>query len=326
MTFLDNWLNIVRNCSVSNTYKMAWAKAITEIALEMDYSHRPNDAWIEITLEQISLKVLSYYWDHTIFFNLIQGSNPLKPPRILSLTKELIDQYQSKIHNQQSIKFLKSNVQDVCRDAYNQTIHSVVQALKADVSYRFTNVAGHQIEGIYQYTQGQDSLRMSICNLIQLRDNHATVFEAINYRWSQILEDYNQAPRICKKVRIIDEQTVRRKPLKQFAKYLDVENADHICFLCGNAIVDETPAIDHVIPWTYLYSDDLWNLVYAHQSCNSAKSNLIPPEGMIKRLEVRNIRLLDELQKQATHDKNVSELEMAIERDLMKKFWIACQG
>ncbi|WP_082063253.1 HNH endonuclease domain-containing protein [Paenibacillus sp. IHBB 10380] len=48
------------------------------------------------------------------------------------------------------------------------------------------------------------------------------------------------------------------------------------------------PAIDHVIPWLYLYSDYLWNLVYSHQTCNSSKSNVIPSETTIQRLEEKN--------------------------------------
>ena len=33
--------------------------------------------------------------------------------------------------------------------------------------------------------------------------------------------------------------------------------------------------VDHILPWSFLYSDDLWNLVYSHRSCNSSKSNII---------------------------------------------------
>ncbi|QSO52348.1 HNH endonuclease [Alicyclobacillus curvatus] len=326
MAFFDEWLLLVRNCNVSNTYKMAWAKAITQIALEMDYSHLRSSNEVEITLKQIAQKVISYYWDQTIFFNLVQGSNPLKPPRILTLTKRLIEHYQLHAHSYQPVKFLRANVQELCGDAYVDTVHDVTQALKADVSYRFTKLAGHDVQGIFQYEKGADSLLMPVSNLAALRDNYVTVFEAINYRWAQILEDYNQSPRICKKVKIIDEQTVRRKPLKQFAQYLDVENKTHVCFLCGSEIVDETPAIDHVIPWSFLYSDDLWNLVYAHQSCNSAKSNVVPSEDVIREQEQRNVRLLQALKNNRVSDKNVSELQLAIERDLVKKFWIASQG
>ncbi len=37
MNFIGNWLSVIRNCSYDKTYKMAWAKAITEISLELDY-------------------------------------------------------------------------------------------------------------------------------------------------------------------------------------------------------------------------------------------------------------------------------------------------
>lgn len=36
MEFLDKWLNIIRYGNFENTYKMAWGKAITEIAQETD--------------------------------------------------------------------------------------------------------------------------------------------------------------------------------------------------------------------------------------------------------------------------------------------------
>ncbi len=69
MNFLDKWLNIIRNCNVDNTYKMTWAKSITEISLEIDYNN--EDEYIEITLKEIAVKVLKYYWEQTIYFNLI---------------------------------------------------------------------------------------------------------------------------------------------------------------------------------------------------------------------------------------------------------------
>lgn len=322
--FLDKWLMIIRSCSVDNTYKMAWARAITEIALEQGNEDQKTGT-VEIKLTQIAEKVISYYWDQTIFFDLIQGSNPLKPPRIVTLIRQLIDQYQERQGTRQPVKFLRSNVQSILPREYAKLVSDVAKALKLDVSYRFLNLNGKDVEGVYHYAKGDDSLFMSVDNLRVLRENHTLVFEAINYRWAQILENFNHSPRICKKVKIIDEQTVTRKPLKTFTKYLDIENPQHVCFICDQ-VIEGTPALDHVIPWSYLYSDDLWNLVYAHASCNSTKSNAIPTEDTIHKLEVRNVRLLRLLQSQGINDKQVAELELAVERDLVKKFWIASQG
>ncbi len=80
---------IIRESTVDNTYKMAWAKALVEIASEITVD---TDEVI-IPLEDIAKKYIKYYWNQTIFFDLKQGSNPLKPPIILSRVKDLISIY-----------------------------------------------------------------------------------------------------------------------------------------------------------------------------------------------------------------------------------------
>ncbi|KRE70882.1 HNH endonuclease [Paenibacillus sp. Soil750] len=325
MKFLSNWLHIIRNCSFDNTYKVAWAKAITESALEY-VSENERQVVVEISLTSIAQKVIRYYWEQTLFFDLKQSGNPNKPPVIVSVVKELTASYQAKTGSFKPIKWFTANVENLCKHEYDKAIKEIVKALKADVSYRFLRIEGKEIVGIYEYQQKADCLYIAADNLKQLKEHSLIVFDAINYRWTQMLENFNHSPRISKKIKIIDEDNVRRKPLSKFISYLNAENPTHSCFLCGYSIVGETPAIDHVIPWSYLYSDDLWNLVYAHQSCNSSKSNVIPSEDMIKRLEDRNSELLNLLQTSGIKDKHVSELAMAIENNYVKKFWIACQG
>ncbi|MEK3910655.1 HNH endonuclease [Paenibacillus sp. FSL H7-0331] len=325
MTFLNNWLYIIRNCSFDNTYKVAWAKAITEISHEYSYGNQEQEV-IEITLTVIAEKVVRYYWDQTVFFDLKQSGNPVKPPVIVSIVKGLIASYQAKSGSLKPIKWFKANVENLCKQEYDKAIKDIVKALKADVSYRFLRIEGKEIVGIYEYQIKADSLFIAAESLKLLKENSLIVFDAINYRWTQMLENFNHSPRISKKVKIIDEENVRRKPLTKFSSYINVENPKHVCFLCGYVIVDETPALDHVIPWSYLYSDDLWNLVYAHQTCNSSKSNVIPSEDMIMRLEERNSNLYSLLQTTGIKDKHVSDLDLAINNNYVRKFWITCQG
>lgn len=325
MDFLNKWLHIIRNCSFDNTYKAAWSKALTEIAVEHGFENQ-QEKTIEITLNSIAQKVVRYYWEQTIFFDLKQSANPIKPPKIVSVVKELIKAYQDTTGYLQPLKWFRANIEDFCKTDYDKAIKEIVKALKQDVSYRFLRIASQEIVGVYEYQKNADSLYIATANLKQLKENSLIVFDAINYRWTQMLENFNHSPRISKKVKIIDEEHVRRKPLSKFATYLNIENPEHICFLCGYVIVEETPAIDHVIPWSYLYSDDLWNLVYAHQSCNSSKSNVIPREDTIQRLKERNDKLLEVLVEKGIKDKHVSELDLAIQNNYVRKFWISCQG
>lgn len=321
--FLKDWLNILRNCNYDNTYKMAWAKAITEIVMEIDFrSQRHRD--ITITLEQIAHRVIKYYWNQTIYFDLVQGSNPLRPPKILSLTKELIECYFEIYKTKQPIRFEKLDIEGKLSPLYKSIIKKIITVLKQDVSYRFVNLQSVEPSSIYIYIKGEDELTIKPENAKMLKDNCIEIFETINYRWAIILETFNSTPRICKKVKIIDEKEIKRNSLNKFIRYLDYENPNHICFICGEKIEDDL-SIDHVIPWSYLYSDDIWNLVYVHQSCNSSKSNVIPNEVMIRKLKVRNADLYKAISDEIMN-KVVEELKLAIDRNYVDKFWIACQG
>ena len=148
----------------------------------------------------------------------------------------------------------------------------------------------------------------------------------INYRWVQKLEEFNHAPRIAKKVRGTDGEKLRRASLTKFKEYLDIANPDHICFYTGVKVNNKDLAIDHVLPWSYLFSDDLWNLVYVDRSYNSSKGNRIPSEEIIQKLEKRNILLLKKMNDLGNDNKHMQELQLSIDDDLVRKFWVGCQG
>ena len=150
------------------------------------------------------------------------------------------------------------------------------------------------------------------------------MFELINYRWAQKLEECNSSPRISKKVRGTDREKINRGNLSTFKEYLYLENPERRCFITGEKISDDE-SVDHVIPWSYLYSDDLWNLVLVKKSANSSKSNNIPGEELIKKLEQRNYKLL-ELIKGHKPDKHTEELKLAIDKDYVRTFWMGCHG
>ena len=236
--------------------------------------------------------------------------------------------YQTETLNFQPCRFEKIQYlfmkQDNLSKYYRQTIKKIVTVLKKDVSYRFLNIGGRKSHILYLYEQGENSLLIKKEDLRSLKDHAQSIFDTINYRWSLILETFNSTPRIGKKVKIIDDLEIRRRPLNIYMQYLDADNPGHHCFICNKKISNSYLAIDHVIPWSFLYSDDLWNLVYTHQSCNSIKSNAIPSEGAIVKLEERNRRLLKLLDGNFSN-KVVEELRLAVENNFERKFWIACQ-
>ena len=310
--YIKDFLHLIRHGSNSNSYKLVWAKAIVEIATE-----HPTEQ--VITLNEIAKKVFKYYWNQTIYFDLIQGNNPNFRPEFVTEVRNTINEYFQQHNTRQPIHFEK------VESVVELNLKKLVRILKTDVSWRFLKVK-KEIIPVYQYQKGDDQL---IVPYPELLANYSDILhEAINFKWTQILETFNSVPRIAKKVRIVDFPDIKRKSLTPFKKFLSAENPEHKCFVCNKPISDKQLSIDHVIPWSFLFSDDLWNLVYLHRGCNSSKSNIIPNEQEIIKLEARNKRLFGILGADGIMGtkKVFKELEIAINRDYVRKFWINCKS
>ncbi len=305
-SYIKDWFYVIRNCSVDNTYKMGWSKSIIECCIE-------NPKEDVISFDRISLKMFKYYWNQTIFFDLQQSPNPIKPPELYSYVKKIIGKYQNEYG-------FKPVLFDKIEDKIIVDINKVNKVLKKDVCHRFLKVGSKEYD---LYDLDIQNLSIKIHNPIILKEYSDFFFEVINYRWTQILENFNSSPRISKKVKIIDLKKVKRNSLQKFHKYLD--KIDSNCSICGKPI-DDKPSIDHVIPWSYMYSDDLWNLVYTHKGCNSSKSNRIVGETEIGELEKRNKELLVVLNNLGINDKHTKELQLSINKDFVRKFWIGFKG
>ncbi len=141
-SYLLNFLRIIRNCSVDNTYKMAWAKSLVEISCEKKKGDR-------IELSQIAKKIFKYYWNQTIYFDLIQGSNISKPPEFITEVKDKIGKYYSRKKNKQPIHFER------VESEINLDLNKLVRILKQDVSWRFLKLKNEVIP-LYTYKKGDD--------------------------------------------------------------------------------------------------------------------------------------------------------------------------
>ncbi len=315
---------IIRESNYDNTYKMAWAKSLVELSTQIDLK---SDN-IKISFGDIAKKYIKYYWNQTIFFDLKQGPNPMKPPVILTYVKKLIQKYFKftnsyipELYEKAEIQFEKINlVED-----YYKLIKKIISALKQDVSWRFKILNGKDTE-IYSYIKGNDFIIINSSLLKHLKENEQDLYDFINYRWGLILETFNSSPRINKKVKIMDERDIKRNSLNKFRYFLDLENKEHKCFMCDKEISENNISIDHVIPWSYMYSDDIWSLVYVCKNCNSIKNNRIPSEKEINKLKLRNQNLLKCMEEKNIHNKMYDELKLSIEKDYVNKFWIGSKN
>lgn len=133
-----------------------------------------------------------------------------------------------------------------------------------------------------------------------------------------MLEQYNDSPRITQKVRGLSDQQLRRNSLKKFKDILIAltPNEPILDFYTGEVLDQNDISLDHVIPWSFIYSNDLWNLVITSRSNNSKKSNRTPSKEIIDQLQERNRQLLSS----NLDTKYKEELQLSIEQNYPAKF------
>jgi hypothetical protein len=85
--YIKQWNDLILNCSFDNTYKMTWSKALVELNVN---TSKPIEDMVIFDFNNIAKLCLKYYWNQTIYFDLIQSPNSKKPAEIISSTKDLI--------------------------------------------------------------------------------------------------------------------------------------------------------------------------------------------------------------------------------------------
>lgn len=305
--YISDLFDTIKNGKMTTTYKAAWIRAIVETCVL-------NSDGGSIDLDQIETRMFGYYWNQTLWFDLKQSPNFVKIPEFQQVVLDSIKTYQS-VHGMKPVYFSEAEKN------IDVNLTKIRSILGKTVVVYFKNVVDPSREF---YTISGKTLTLHRPDLI--REYASILLTAINARWTSELETYNNCPSISKKVSSAADENVKRGNLTKFKKLLDLENPNHICFHTGVPIPAGEESIDHVLPWSYLYSDDVWNLVYTSKSYNSSKSNKIPDLSTIQKLESRNKRLS---MRAGSYGKGmvsqIAELHYAVQSGTVKKFWVGCQ-
>jgi hypothetical protein len=244
----------IRDGKNENTYKLAWARAILEVAA----SYKGAEEARTITLDELSERIFGYYWDHTIYFDLYQGQNPQRQPEIVQLVRSAIEDYYQHEGVRRPVSFLRVKGRIKGFKEYGKKISTI---LKKDVSHRFLNVGSEKL-GLYKLDLTKGLVHFPANSLYALNLYRSFLLDAVCFKWAQCCEKWNRSPRISTKVQIIlPECEPRRGNLAKFLEYLTLENEKLKCFYTAAIVAPHLVSLDHVIPWSFMYSDDLWNLV-----------------------------------------------------------------
>jgi CRISPR/Cas system Type II protein with McrA/HNH and RuvC-like nuclease domain len=139
------------------------------------------------------------------------------------------------------------------------------------------------------------------------------------FKWTQLLEKFNHAPRIANKIAGSEVQAIKRKSLKVYRDILLIlyENQAIKDFYTDETIDISDISIDHFIPWSFIYSDDIWNLVITSKSNNSKKSNKLSDKQYLTKLKEQNLVLVSKI----TNLSLKETLQDAINNNYLDKFY-----
>lgn len=317
--YINNWITIIEQMHNDNTYKLAWGRAVLECVSFDKYTINENN--VKIEFDDISECMIKYYWNQLFFFNLKQAPYKDKYPVICKDTMSLIDEYRRSFNTVIPIWFDEAKSK-LNKNYYNKIVKHVSKTLHENVCWRFKSIGKESLD-LYRYSKKDGSfILINTEELASLKEYGIILSKLLNYKWAQLLEKFNFCPKIANKVNGISEAKLSRNSLSKYKDELlkEFKNGKIIDFYSGEELEPNNISIDHVIPWSFMYSDDIWNLVVTSKSNNSSKSNSIPSIEVINKLKLRNEKLVNILD-----GKFKDDLKLSIDNDYLEKFYYECR-
>ena len=141
---------------------------------------------------------------------------------------------------------------------------------------------------LYFWKSGDSSIAMNSGAVAFLNANGNALETIANHWWARYLEKVNLlAPLIIEKV---ERDGARRGSLVRYLKILMATDEPN-CFYCERPLAQRRAIhVDHVIPWSFLLADPMWDLVLACSSCNLSKSDVLPARDFLEKLVARGER------------------------------------
>jgi len=153
----------------------------------------------------------------------------------------------------------------------------VLGALYTDLEGKVYSFNLSEYDGIYLSPSAFDFLT-----------KYRAELEKINYySWAKFLEKVNADDALIRVIDKLDLATPVRKSLDVYRAVLQKEFEENTCFYCGRKLASTSP-VDHVIPWKFMKTDNLWNLVLVCPKCNSKKNDRLPSQKNLNRIIERN--------------------------------------
>ena len=263
-------------CAKQSTYKFGLIKSILDNLL----SAVKSDRGMELSYRDIFSKFAENYWNLITKYHLRQ----MKSNARYSAT-EIEKIFSAAVQRSQIIGEI-----DFCKLAANDR-EAVIAAVTKECKQCVVGALYADFEGyLYGFSKKGDGIWLNpVAYEFMLK--YKPEIEQLNYyAWAKFLEKVNTDDVLVRVLGKLELSTPRRNNLAIYRKILQNEFESNNCFYCGRKL--DKPHVDHVIPWSFVKEDHLWNFVLACPTCNTKKKNKLPSQSGLSRVIVRNEQLI----------------------------------
>ena len=251
---------------MSSSYKPALLKALVRIVRQGTEN--------EIDLLRIGTEFVELYWNQTVVFRLRQAATIKAEPEVVRRIRSA------------STSNAVRRLSDLNQSVRSKLDREMARVLTINVLDAFHRSKPASMPVLFSWNHGDTAIAMTD-NAIAFCKANANALETIaNHWWARYLERVNMlAPLIIEKV---ERNGAERGSLAKYLKIL-METDEPRCFYCERPLsTRSTTHVDHVIPWSFLLTDPLWDLVLACSVCNLSKSDVLPDRDFLDKLAARS--------------------------------------
>jgi hypothetical protein len=254
---------------MSSSYKPALLKAIVRIVR--------RGCGNTVALRTIGAEFVALFWVQTVVFRLRQAATVTSEPEVVRRIRSTAE-----LAGARNLGELPSNARDRL-DA------DMARVLTINVLEAFHRSKPLSMEPLLTWFKPDTYVTIADESRAFISENAQTLESIANLWWAKYLERVNLlAPLVIEKV---ERDGAKRGSLSRYLEILR-QTDEQRCFYCGRDLENSGRGVhvDHVIPWSFLLTDPLWDLVLACAPCNLAKSDSLPERRYLANLVATNAR------------------------------------
>ena len=274
--FLTSVQRILQYGLTTNSYKYALLRALAAFG-------KGQKGENTIPFACLAEQFLAYYWPF-VTLRIRQATDQARDPVIMRFIRDALPPMTPSMQGARE-KFRRNNPQQY------QDQDIVDRCCRAggcfdEVVPRLHTIPRKQVDALlYDFDMQKRELHLR-SGARQFLQEYSEVVELLSIgAWVRFTERYATQPRLYEKIAGIKP----KRHARPFEALLRSYRGDR-CFYCETALSSQSH-VEHVIPWSFVFEDRIWNLVLACQTCNSSKSDQTPVDRYIERLSERNEKL-----------------------------------